>query len=407
MTKSVKQLLLLLTTKQLENISKNLKLGYGHLKSNLSEQELNALMLDNPVTATHVKTNKLEKAGHISLIGNTIITSCLGAWLGFAGFTHYDLHHPITLVISVISLLMGALGGYVGFWFIQARAIKAIRIQKILHLQETILECTIQKRVAKINDIKDIITSKIHKITNEEIEDLEKIAWLEILSLIKERVLNTEKTIKEKNLLQNYNFGSCKILYDLQKTIRKLTNLKKTRKQNFKPHERIHYLKPLLIPIHASIPEDKFFKWIKGNGINILSGLMPTLFGGFASLFVFLNGIPAIVSQLNIHLSPATAEFFKYSSWFSLAAITLYFGWSWTYTNYKDHVRMTCIEKFKYQLIEKEYQSLYLVRYYNLLTKMATILEDLMLLLNLTEAKLSQQKNNTNYLSLQPLIIHT
>ena len=83
-----------LSARELLLIQKHVHLGKEHLAHLLTKQEFQHILQLGDVASREedrLFTDKAEIAGHATMVINTMMTSTLGAWMGFSGFWDFDL----------------------------------------------------------------------------------------------------------------------------------------------------------------------------------------------------------------------------------------------------------------------------------------------------------------------------
>jgi hypothetical protein len=120
---------------------------------------------------------------------------------------------------------------------------------------------------------------------------------------------------------------------------------------------RISFLKLLTDPAFA-IPKFRTStpSWFKGNVGSIMLGLIPTIWGGFASMFVFVGGFPNIARELGL-ISVANFLIQPWARVIELMlalTVTLYFGFSSLHLSRKLFQRKQLLEKTQKEITNEE-----------------------------------------------------
>lgn len=361
----------------------HLRLGEDHLKKQLdNEQYRNLLKLNsiNSEQAKRISVNFAEKAGHIALGINTIITSVFGAWMGFSAFLGISLNsYSILSIITLLAFFVCLFVGYFSYKLMGQNAKSAIASQKLDNLQLSILQLIIEKKNEELASNmkflnhalvylqkKSLSTLFLFKKSNNpeffkcKIED-NFSQWIkEISNAVKVKA----DTIMEKQVYKFYSERLLKILEKLQNIADfYLTTINPAETPSTPPESKclIQLLSQsrdfyTFVPIHKS--------WLKQNFLGLAAGCITTLLGCFASMFVFLAGGPNLAKELGLRsieliLRSAPAQLIEFAV---ASLLTLYYALSFTYNNYKDYIRKYESEETKKQLVVLEKEEIYLKR---------------------------------------------
>lgn len=370
-----------LRIQELNRMLKHIKLGKEHLTQYLSPTHFTELLkLGNlqDEQKEHIATDFRENTGNASVIINTIITSIFGGWLGMTGFGLFKFSPYLSIVIVITALVIGGLIGYLGYQLTRKQAQEAGINQKLYNIQIKILDLIVKKRDAAIKSTQDNITNMISSLIAEKISPITEDELLlyflprqKKYCILRKKINNIMKHINDKKIRQHYRATANHIYKILQKTALKLQANKQIIDE--KSHLSLSYsydAKDLLLntaltnasyiriltkpdlPVKKLIP--KTHQWLRKNLLGICVGLMPTVLGTFASMFVFLNGIPAIINALDIHFSsPISTASLKYISLFIAISIPCYFGYSHLHSNYKAYRRAKQLELAENKVTEK------------------------------------------------------
>jgi cell division protein FtsL len=146
------------------------------------------------------------------------------------------------------------------------------------------------------------------------------------------------------------------------------------------------YIKVLTTPgLDKETVIQKPQKWIKNNVLAILTGLIPTIAGSFGSMFVFLAGTPQVMKSLG-HNAIERFLFQDHMQAIGLSiavCLTLYYGFSYIYTNYKNFLRQKEVEKTQKLIAEENANLLKISSHYNVMTKLRAYCEELVFIQNL------------------------
>ena len=107
-----------LSTKELLFILRHVQHGHEYNSKKLTREDYRYLLslgsLSNNQTEK-INSDKQEKVGNVSVVVNTILTSCFGAWLGFNAFTQHNIISFMGIFIVLLGLSFGTLVGYLSF----------------------------------------------------------------------------------------------------------------------------------------------------------------------------------------------------------------------------------------------------------------------------------------------------
>lgn len=350
-----------LTPPELILLQKHTELGKDHLIELLGEKGFSDFLHWAKTKQEMIERNRADEtevSGNLILTLNTIITGCFGGWMGLSAVMELNLHSPIIFcTVFSFAALLGALIGYQNF-----RSTKMDAIENIQALQMTQFEI-------------DMLT-KVRQIREQELREIETDLFN--FSSLKERLpfhnwlTGFEKTVEEK--LSPYQG---QLIYPFLES--EIGGIKEEIRKNFEasfskkggpkamdPNQEHDHrnLPPFIKVMISSYPtESKSSKsWIRRNARKILISLIPTLAGGFGSMFVYLSGTTEIAKafEYNHLVSFLTSPHAKYVKLALALLFTTYFGFSFLYSNKKSYKRSREIEE-KRELISKEESSLTLL----------------------------------------------
>lgn len=391
---------------ELQLLFEHLRLGTDHLKQLLTPEQYTDLLkwyrLEED-QRDQIATNKAEKTGNLALIINTILTSTFGAWMGLSGCLGKSLGSTITFVIVIaIAFVTSSLIGYVSLKYTKNQARQAVATQKLYNLQLRILQLLNQKLDKKIQDSSTYLHTAVFLLEQDKEQaiisenpsqtfdsTLEAFTWLE----------NLKHALK--NRLEHFNHTTVYLLYwsELNKIINHVRKIfaknihfvenladEQMDKNRQMDTTQIAFLKILTDPAFA-IPKFKGFStsWIKGNLRGIILGLIPTIWGGFASMFVFVGGIPNILREFGF-LSTAQLLTEPWARVVELAlaiTMTVYFGFSSLYLARKVSQRRLALEKTQKEIANEESESLEKNHKLQLLFKVKTQIQKIISIFNI------------------------
>lgn len=359
-----------LNLSELEILLAHVRLGEGHLKKQLNPSQFEHLLRLGTLNLEQkqkVSSNKIEKSGSIALVLNTIITSVFGAWMGFSGFMGLALNSYVMLIgITSLATIISLKIGYFSFKLTANNAQAALNNQKIHNLQLKILQLMRVKQDTLIeSSIKHLNYSweyvKEKSVMGEEpFTQKESTPWynfetpdefLKWMDAFSAAVRHKIDVIQDNKI---YSFYCERLLTILQKTKDYIDVNYLIQQTKNSIGELTHPTDSSYLPILSLAPilsrgQPIQKKWFVNNYLDIFVGLFPTLLGGFASMFVFLTGGPNLAKELGLFnwesmLRHPTARVIEFSIAISL---TLYYGGSFIYNNYKNYIRSQELDKTK------------------------------------------------------------
>jgi hypothetical protein len=400
-------LLINLKIKELARMLKHVRLGNEHLATYLTTREFNQLLRIGRVRASersNIDSDLQEEAGNILLVLNTILTSCMGAWLGFSGFSGLHLRSYITLIIIGLALTIGGLIGRLSYKLTTKQASNALVTHRLFNVELEIVKTIIAKRSTTIEALEKRILQTMNKlgaasITNftDGSADLKQILAHESNGLrLKEHFNQHFKQFDEASL--NYFYRN--LVFTIFKSVDKLFS---QLRESYYPKKKLvtgiidnsysetdlllntsltnaSYIRVLTktdLPSRKLVP--RAAHWIRKNILGIAVGLLPTILGGFASMFVFLDGIPDILKAFHLY-QPAFETYnlsIKILCLSCAILLTTYMGYSNIHTNYKAFRRSKQLELAERKIAEAEERMMHLEGVQHLLLKLKNYLSQL------------------------------
>jgi hypothetical protein len=363
--------------RQLEILFKHVSLGHDHLKTILTKKQLADLFEWGDIRDEHkrqILATKAEKLGNMSLIINTILTSTFGAWMGLSGCIGFGLgSYKALTIISIIAFFVSGLTGYMSLNTTKQQAKLAIENQRLLNLQFRVLKAIISKVKEKINKQIQYLNSAIVILggmnTTDEVrkefafETLETTyEWFEQLEVA---LQSRMEEVKGSSAFEFYQNQINQILYQIKKTFAKhikyLENLSLTQQKinrNTQIMPSLPFLKILTNPAYGApkYHQRPVLAWTKDNFTRILLGLTPTIWGGFASMFVFVGGIPNIARELgytqlaNFLIQPSS----RVVEIGMALSVTSYFAFSFLYSYRKSWQRQSLLDQTTNEISTEE-----------------------------------------------------
>lgn len=157
---------------ELQIILEHLQLGVDHLKTQLTPDQFKELENYGLVTQSEkdeFKVTKMEHFFSLSMIYNSIITTSVGAWIGFATLFDMDVTSKLAYV-SAFSLLFGGIMGMALLHSNKKQTLQALSLQKIQNFSLTILEFIHRKQKEKLSELIQKLRERYHNICQKEPE---------------------------------------------------------------------------------------------------------------------------------------------------------------------------------------------------------------------------------------------
>lgn len=360
---------------QLNILLKHLRLGLDHLKLILTPKQLEQLFKWCDLEENQKKqisTDRIETLGNMSLIINTILTSTFGVWLGLSGCLQCGLgSFKMLMSISILAFFISGLTGYISLQTTKHQARKAISNQVIHQFQLRVLKLINAKVEGKQHASAFYLHTAIVILENnkEEASDnkndflsfrntQEAYHWYEkLMSLLNFHL----EEVNDENTAKIYENQIHRISFHIKKTIAKyfsiLENLvaaKKNEKRRLQMMTTLPFLKILTTASNGFPKYRPASSWMNIN--QLLIGIIPTIWGSFSSMFVFVGGIPTIAGELDLLwlsslLTTPLARIFE----ITLAGlITCYFAFAFLYSSRKSKQREQLVEEIEKDINQEE-----------------------------------------------------
>lgn len=391
---------------QLESLRKNLHADPGTLKEQLNPKDFKALLQLKTSKSKYkqkIKSDTQEKAGNIAIILNTIITSVLGAWLGISGFIGLGLKSIIALIgIIILTTIISGYIAFVSFKHLKTKARTTINKEKLNLIELDILKYIIKLRKKEIN----IHIKKIMHALNElrpELKYKQKRLIRDLLlnhkaeeqpetlipKLLK-TILSKKNTQLPTSLKPKTRIIESKLIELIKQLIKNREHKKISPQQAQTAQTPLDYIKTLSTPNLIKSQENISLKnWIKCNLRDIILGVTPTLLGSFASMFVFLAGIPEVLEAFNIKAKTLIQnEIYIQITGIGIAlSLSIYYCYSFAYSNYKNFLRDKIIEQTQQKITKENEHDTQLANQCNILVQIKSNLNELVLIKNLMQNK--------------------
>jgi len=399
---------------ELNVLLKHLKLGISHIKKYLTDENVLKLFAAGKLTEEQsgkIKSDQKEKQGNFILTINVIFTGFLGAWLGVAGFLKIGVKESnVLFVVTVLVAVVGSIYfGYKNFKKTEKRAHDAGNKQKILNLQLKIIRIIKNKRQNHIAKLIDYLNDVLRKLNTVDqtivthdfsskndffnwLKQLDEYIQLELKKISDadlRHVFSKQMDILLSNLKEDLdkNVGLIETQYKLEDKTADEGKNKESMTPRFVLEEQGQKssISALIDPtIYIPRLEIKEKSWIEDNFYSIVSGLIPTMLGGFGSLFIYFMGLPDIAKQAGIMaLNPLLEDpVVKVVALVIIILITLYFIYSFLYTNRKSFQRDQELNKTQKKINNEEADLLEIRAKMNVLIKMKRHVKNILSLFN-------------------------
>ncbi len=365
---------------QLNILLKHLRMGQDHLKLLLTPKQLKDLFhwcdLEKE-EKKQISADRIEKLGNMSLIINTILTSTFGAWMGLSGCIGCTIgSYKMLAFISMIAFCVSTLIGYMSLKMTKKQAWNAIQNQVIHQFQLRVLKMINQKMKEKENSVVFYLHTAICILENNNTNNNEQnrlnlfenssqaYQWYEkLMSVLNDRLKEMKDTISTEiyqKQIQRVNFLIKKTLAKHTHFLESLAMAKQQEKKRQQMMPALSFFKILTNPSFG-IPKYRSLTPTSGSGIKkhfnqLLLGIIPTIWGGFASMFVFVGGIPNLAGELKfLWLHSLLISPFARAIEISLAGLmTCYFAFAFFYSSRKNWQRQQLLEQIKKEIANEE-----------------------------------------------------
>lgn len=365
---------------QLNILLKHLRLGPDHLKLILTPKQLHDFFNwpDLKSQKEEISADKIEKLGNMSLIINTILTSTFGAWMGLSGCLGCGLgSFKMLLFISILAFFVSGLTGYMSLKTTQHQANDAIFNHAISQFELHVLKVINQKIEERQKAVSFYLHTAVVILANSKEEFAERrnnlfknmsdaYEWYEnLMNVLKARLeTSDEKTI------DIYENQTQRISFLLKKTIAKYFSILENIAHANQNKERRLQIMPTLpflkILTNYSTGFSKYREQKSSSGIKspaksqLFIGIIPTIWGGFASMFVFVGGIPNIARELDfVGLASVLTTPLARTVEITLAGfITCYFAFAFLYSYRKSWQRQRVLAEIEKDIAYQEAQLL-------------------------------------------------
>jgi hypothetical protein len=333
-------------------LQKHIELGRDHLIRILGKKGFEKFLhfaRPSQETMDLFKADDMETTGNLILVVNTIITGSFGGWMGFSGVMEMKLGSSLMFeMVLSLAVLAGIAVGYLNFRSTKQEAIQAIQTLQLTQFEIDILNEIQRIREYELEAVKGNIQATMTSLSSS-VASLPLNEWLPA----------TLHALDEKIFFYQKHPAYLFFKKEVEAIKMRLQRNVKERKSSLiydRNHKRT--ISPLIESLISVYPQEtkKPQSWFKQNFKKILISLIPTLFGGFGSLFVYLSGGPQI------------AQAFEYDRLVSLLMssyatpikitisilVTLYFGFSSLYSLRKNYRRSMEIEAKQTEIVKKE-----------------------------------------------------
>ncbi len=354
---------------ELHLLIQHLKLGSLHLEKQLGREQFKTFLkwgTLNKKEKDRLETNLFERISHILPVLNTIVASSFGAFIGLSILLEFDQGDLSKFcVVCGLVILTGTFIGYLSVRRVKNQAKAAMTNVKINKVQLRFLSIlngkiddeilttidSLKETSRQLSTIKELQLSTCDFKKEEEFQK-----WAEQLKGLMDHL--TDRLPNE----QVYELYRIEILRHLDSIFFILLNERKDAKnltdtsKNFKKGDMTFIqtlTDPALLPSKtASVSSSSQFE----NIVNIFYQLIPTMLGAFASLFVFINGLPNLAQKVGIISSEQTVAHphLRVVKLAIMLFFTLYFGIFWLYSHRKAKHREKEMEDFNKKIVLQE-----------------------------------------------------
>lgn len=343
-----------LTPPELILLQKHIELGKDHLEEILGKRGLEEFLQyakPNQATIDQIKADDTEASGNFIHTVNTIITGTFGGWMGFSAMMELNLSSPFMFgSVLALATFVGLSIGYESFLATKEEAIEAFHTLQSLQIVLEILKEIYRKRTKELLEIQENICASVIALCPSKATASISQCILALNHVIDEKISSYESK-------PVYHFLKEKI--DAIKA-RMKKNLEEGSKDASLPRDddRNRELPSLIARLICAYPREAKTSqsWISKDARKMFISLIPTLFGGFGSLFVYLSGSTEIAQafeyeSLVVFLTSHAAKLTKIAI---SVLVTLYFGFSFLYSYRKTYRRNVEIEKNKEAIVKEE-----------------------------------------------------
>ncbi len=347
-----------LTPNELLLLDKHVKLGKSHLRESLTEGEVEEVYQLGSIPKAaeeELKLTKIEIVSQYSLAINAIVTGTLGGWMGLSAFLQFRLNSLLMFVIIFsFSTFLGTCVGLTSGRLRRKFSNVAKERRQAQDLEIAILNEINEMRKEEVQEkTKELVSILAHLEIREKISEIENLEHLEDLYF---RWINQLQQIGKEKYENSKNYED--FVSEIEKA--NIFFRKSKQKESIRGAEETKLYNIIQKLSRSSIqPSAAKKSWVRENLQSLIVGFLPTIFGGFGSLFVYIGGAPSIAKELgkenllNFLLLPQV----KLIQLIMLISITLYFGFSFIYLTLKDHKRDKELSKLNVYITKEESQT--------------------------------------------------
>lgn len=306
-----------LTPSELLCLQGHIKLGKDHLIAVSGKHQFQDLLrLSRPShkSIDQIKVDEREIWGNLIPVLNTIITGCLGGWMGLATVMDLGLNSPWILgLILCLTTLVGVAIGYHSLRFTKQESTEAIQTLQMLQLEMEILEEVHKDRIRKLDEIRQDLRSSIRTISPSKLKDDRSDDLFEaLLQAIDDRIASYPQHPSHSFLKKEIAIVKTRI----EKNFKDHPSQKEaSQSQSSASKRELPHVIELLVqsrPKQAEFSKIRPRQSVRKLGIS----LVPLLLGGFSSCFVYLAGSTQIAQDfeheaLVVFLTHPTAKLVK------------------------------------------------------------------------------------------------
>lgn len=293
------------------------------------------------------------------------LSACIGCGLGSIKMLTF---------ISMVAFFVSGIIGYVSLTMTKNQARQSINNQRLHNMQLYVLQLINKKINEKADNACFYLNTAVFILQNERPQlTLEKTnhsfrsvadgyEWYEKLNQVLRIRLGQVSHLVP---CETYQKQVDQMAYLIKKTLAKhrsfLESIALAAQKNQRQQKLISALPCFKVLTNPSFGPPKYrclapVSWIRANQQQLFLGVVPTIWGGFASMFVFVGGIPNIARELHF---TALADFLVQPTArgveITMAAIvTCYLAFSFLYSSKKGWQRQKLLEKTERVIADEE-----------------------------------------------------
>lgn len=307
------------TKEQLQILLEHLRLGVGHLKKQLDDEQFKELLKLNVIEKDEkeLKADRVDKLSDYVQMTNSTASGFIGAWMGITTFMGYELTPNLLRFIASVAIAGAGILSYISGRKHQRENSLAVSQLRLHDLQLQILQQINQKQSEEAYYLVEDINKKLVALTNSSfdagqenpsltfVKEEDYKILLEQLKLIgREQLYRIPKgdlfeTVRLKFLailssIHNMVTDQAKLNANLAEALKKGNPITES---NHRPK-----LSPLEILTDPKLAAPKarvvYQPWYKAKKLEIALGLLPMILGSIGSGLMWINTGPEIAEKL-------------------------------------------------------------------------------------------------------------